>query len=150
MTALALSQDVEPLIQSLETLRLTWRKLWEQTNRPQGFGVLDGRMGAIRARMSTAVEKMAQFAAGKREDIPELTEKNLPSAAIPTIPSSGPTPCGKSPPPARSTLLFKIFGFPYFFRRIQKYSPGFLRNRGILFYPFAVFKWESGESAMRR
>jgi len=54
VTALALSQDVEPLIQSLETLRLTWRKLWEQTNRPQGFEVLDGRMGAIRARMSTA------------------------------------------------------------------------------------------------
>lgn len=69
---------MEPLLQSLETLRLTWRKLWEQTNRPQGFEVLDGRMGAIRARMSTAGEKLAQFAAGKREDIPELTEKNLP------------------------------------------------------------------------
>lgn len=76
--ALALSQDVEPMLQSLETLRLTWRKLWEQTNRPQGFEVLDGRMGAIRARMSTAGEKMAQFASGKREDIPELTEKTLP------------------------------------------------------------------------
>lgn len=35
-------------------------------------------MGAIRARMSTAGEKMAQFASGKREDIPELTEKALP------------------------------------------------------------------------
>ena len=69
---------MEPLIQSLEILRLTWRKLWEQTNRPQGFEVLDGRMGAIRAKMSTAGEKMAQFAAGKREDIPELTEKTLP------------------------------------------------------------------------
>ncbi len=77
-TALALSQDVEPMLQSLETLRLTRRKLWEQTNRPQGFEVLDGRMGAIRARMSTAGEKMAQFASGKREDIPELTEKTLP------------------------------------------------------------------------
>ena len=74
----ALAQEVEPLLRSLETLRLTWRELWESTNRPQGFEVLDGRMGAIRARMSTAAEKMAEFAAGKRKDIPELTERTLP------------------------------------------------------------------------
>ena len=74
----ALAQEVEPLLRSLETLRLTWRELWESTNRPQGFEVLDGPMGAIRARMSTAAEKMAEFAAGKRKDIPELTERTLP------------------------------------------------------------------------
>ena len=77
-TASILAEDVAPMIESLETLRITWRKLWENTNRPQGFEVLDGRMGAIRARLSTAAEKMAEFAEGKREDIPELTEKTLP------------------------------------------------------------------------
>ena len=77
-TALALAQDIAPTVDALETLRTTWRKLWESTNRPQGFEVLDGRMGAIRARLTTAGEKMSEYAQGLRQDIPELTEPTLP------------------------------------------------------------------------
>ena len=77
-TALALAQDIAPTVEALETLRTTWRKLWDSTNRPQGFEVLDGRMGAIRARLTTAGEKMSEYAAGTRQDIPELTEPTLP------------------------------------------------------------------------
>ncbi len=77
-TALILAQDIAPTVDALETLRLSWRKLWESTNRPQGFEVLDGRMGAIRARLTTAGEKMSEYAAGTRQDIPELTEPTLP------------------------------------------------------------------------
>ena len=77
-TALALAQDIAPTVEALETLRITWRNLWESTNRPQGFEVLDGRMGAIRARLTTAGEKMSEFAQGLRQDIPELTEQTLP------------------------------------------------------------------------
>ena len=77
-TALALAQDIAPTVEALETLRITWRNLWESTNRPQGFEVLDGRMGAIRARLTTAGEKMSDFAQGLRQDIPELTEPTLP------------------------------------------------------------------------
>ena len=77
-TALALTQDIAPTVEALETLRTTWRKLWDSTNRPQGFEVLDGRMGAIRARLTTAGEKMSEYAQGLRQDIPELTEPTLP------------------------------------------------------------------------
>lgn len=74
-TTVILAEDVAPMLQALEFLGITWRKLSSQ---PQGFEALDGRMETIRARLSTAAEKMAEFAEGKREDIPELTEKTLP------------------------------------------------------------------------
>ena len=35
-------------------------------------------MGAIRARLTTAGEKMSEYAQGLRQDIPELTEPTLP------------------------------------------------------------------------
>lgn len=73
-----LARNLDDAIESLEALRIIWRKLWESTNRPQGFEVLDGRMGAVRARLATAGEKMMEFAEGKRDDIAELTEKTLP------------------------------------------------------------------------
>ena len=62
---------------ALHALRSIWRKLWESTNKPNGFEVIEVRLGGVAARMQTAGEKMHAFAAGEVETIPELTEECL-------------------------------------------------------------------------
>ncbi len=75
--ATTLAESVPAIREAIETLRRTWRQLWESTNKPNGFEVIDGRLGAVLARLSTAEEKMRDFAAGATDDIPELTEPSL-------------------------------------------------------------------------
>ena len=58
--------------------RTAWRALWEATNRPQGFEIIDLRLGGVAARLSTAAARMRAFAAGVCADIPELSAPALP------------------------------------------------------------------------
>lgn len=76
--AAALAEDIPATVDALQALRVIWRKLWESTNKPQGFEVIEARLGGVIARMSTAGEKMHAFAAGEAETIPELLEESLP------------------------------------------------------------------------
>ena len=76
--AAVLASDLAAAMDSVEALRGCWRSLWETVNKPQGFEIIDGRLGAVRARLSTAAEKMTAFAEGRAEDIPELSEACLP------------------------------------------------------------------------
>ena len=62
----------------METLRCAWRDVWESTNRPHGFEIIDLRLGGVAARLSTAAARMEAFAAGTLEDIPELSAPALP------------------------------------------------------------------------
>ncbi len=77
-TAAALAEDIPAVMDAVETLRQVWRTLWETTNKPYGFEVIDFRLGGVRARLSTAGERMASFARGEIDDIPELREEPLP------------------------------------------------------------------------
>ena len=54
-------------------LRQVWRRLWESTNKPFGFEVLDFRMGGIIARLKTAADRLAAYSRGEIDDIPELS-----------------------------------------------------------------------------
>lgn len=76
-TAAVLADDLRAAIDAVDALRVTWRALWESTNKPQGFEVIDVRLGGVCARLSTAGEKMRAFAEGQVDDIPELTEQSL-------------------------------------------------------------------------
>ncbi len=75
--AAALAEDIPATVEALHALRIIWRKLWESTNKPNGFEIIEVRMGGIAARMSTAGEKMLAFARGETDTIPELTEESL-------------------------------------------------------------------------
>ena len=75
--AAALADGVGATVEALNTLRVVWRRLWESTNKPNGFEIIEVRMGGIAARMSTAGEKMRAFALGEVETIPELEEESL-------------------------------------------------------------------------
>ncbi len=75
--AAALADEIPATVEALNALRILWRQLWESTNKPNGFEIIEVRMGGIAARMSTAGEKMRAFALGQVDTIPELTEESL-------------------------------------------------------------------------
>ena len=75
--AAVLAEDMPATIEAVEALRHVWRSLWESTNKPYGFEVIDFRMGGICARLSTAAQRMAAFARGEIDDIPELSSETL-------------------------------------------------------------------------
>lgn len=75
--AAALADGIPTTVEALDTLRVVWRRLWESTNKPNGFEIIEVRMGGIAARMATAGEKMRAFALGQVDTIPELEEQAL-------------------------------------------------------------------------
>ena len=68
-----LAEDLPSVTDAVEALRQVWRRLWESTNKPFGFEVLDFRMGGIIARLKTAADRLGAFARGEIDDIPELS-----------------------------------------------------------------------------
>jgi hexosaminidase len=64
----------------VEMLASAWQALWFSTNRPNGYEVIDLRLGGLMARYRSAMRRMTEFAEGKIDDIPELTEERLPFA----------------------------------------------------------------------
>lgn len=75
--AAALADEVGAIVDAIHALRIVWRKLWESTNKPNGFEIIEVRLGGVAARMSTAGEKMRAFADGQADTIPELLEQTL-------------------------------------------------------------------------
>lgn len=79
-TALArqLADGLAGTIEAVEALRIAWLELWNTTNKPQGFEVIDARLGGVKARLDTARRRMTAFAEGACAAIPELEEPPLP------------------------------------------------------------------------
>lgn len=75
--AARLAVRIPETVEAFETLRRVWRQLWESTNKPNGFEVIEVRLGGVIARLSTAETKMREFASGAAESIPELAEPSL-------------------------------------------------------------------------
>ncbi len=75
--AQALSEDIPAIVSAMEALRLVWRQLWESVNKSWGFEVIDFRLGGVMARLNTAADRLAAFARGEIEDIPELSSETL-------------------------------------------------------------------------
>ena len=76
--AFALASQMPDTIRMVNNLRRLWRELWESTNKPNGFEVLEIRLGGVAARLETAMDKMNAFARGDVDDIPELSDPSLP------------------------------------------------------------------------
>lgn len=57
-----------------------WYQVWFDCNSGYGWDVIDIRNGALIARMKTAARTMHDFADGKIDDIPQLSETKLPYA----------------------------------------------------------------------
>ncbi len=78
-----LAEGLTGTIGDVEELRLVWRRLWNTTNKPYGFEIIDGRLGAVEARLSTARDRCLDWASGGAETLPELYEKVLSYTRLP-------------------------------------------------------------------
>mgnify|MGYP000399902294 CR=1 FL=1 len=76
--AAQLTQSLREIRQEAERLRVLWRELWMQTNKPFGFEVLDGRMGAVSARLESAAARVTAWLQGKAPAPEELLQPELP------------------------------------------------------------------------
>lgn len=72
-----LADEIPSTIAELTKLRLAWLSLWNKTNKPHGFEVIDGRLGAVAARLDTAQRRMLAFIKGE-DMMQELSEQPLP------------------------------------------------------------------------
>ncbi len=73
-----LAQMALEMKKDTEAFTDAWRTLWHAYNKPFGFELLDIRMGGVISRLSTAAQRMQDFADGKLEDIEELSCEKLP------------------------------------------------------------------------
>lgn len=79
MRAKDLAEGLLESIEQVEALRLSWRELWQSTNKAYGFEIIDGRMGALRARLETAHSRVLAWVRGEADEtLPELKEPGLP------------------------------------------------------------------------
>ncbi|HBR32085.1 MAG TPA: beta-N-acetylhexosaminidase [Clostridiales bacterium] len=75
--AVSLVDSVPEIVSAIRDLKNTWLSLWDSTNKPYGFEIIDLRLGGIVSRFETAQLKMKQFADGNIDDIPELSSEKL-------------------------------------------------------------------------
>ena len=68
----------DKLITELRQFADSWYALWMENNHPQGYDVLDIRMGAQIRRMETAARRMHAFADGTLNTIAEMETEKLP------------------------------------------------------------------------
>jgi len=76
----ALAKEFEKLKKLPARVEAFYRALrcqWERENRPFGFDVQDIRIGALQARIKTAIEKIGSYLSGRTPSVPELEVKLL-------------------------------------------------------------------------
>ncbi|MCQ2431836.1 MAG: beta-N-acetylhexosaminidase [Clostridia bacterium] len=67
----------EQMLADTETMHEVWYRLWHDCCSMYGWDVIDIRMGALIARIKTTIKMMRDFAEGRIDDIPLLSEKKL-------------------------------------------------------------------------
>jgi len=72
-----LRNQVEPLHNMVDNLRIKHRELWLSTNKPFGWEVLDIRYGGVLARLNTTVDRLTDYLEGKIQSIEELETERL-------------------------------------------------------------------------
>ena len=85
-----MADDVLPGLEArTEALRVSCMMLWMQTLKPFGFEILDGRFGALQARLRTARMRIDDLLSGRIAHIEELEAERQPFAGrqedMPTV-----------------------------------------------------------------
>ena len=75
--ALNAAGQAKKVIGLFEELKAAWYDMWYLCNKPQGFEIIDIRLGAQISRFKTAVLRMTDLAENKITEIEELTEPKL-------------------------------------------------------------------------
>lgn len=73
----SLLSDMKRLLKRIEVFYKTFRAQWNAEAQPNGFDVEDVRIGALKQRITVAIEKVSDYLSGKAAAIPELAEDLL-------------------------------------------------------------------------
>jgi hexosaminidase len=73
----ALKNQIIPLRDMVDDLRIKHRILWLSTSKPFGWEILDIRYGGVITRLNTANDRVSDWLDGKIEQIEELDEERL-------------------------------------------------------------------------
>ena len=67
-------KELKTIIKRLNTFKQNYQKQWVFENKPQGFDVIDGRLGYLNNRLLTAEQFLKDYLEGKISEISELKE----------------------------------------------------------------------------
>jgi hypothetical protein len=74
----ALANRYELAIEKLDAFAESFRYRWEKENKPFGWEVQDIRLGGLRQRLQTCLDKIYRYINGEISKIEELEEEVLP------------------------------------------------------------------------
>lgn len=66
--------NLKKAVKRLDTFKNDFYIQWNKENKPQGFDVIDGRLGYLRSRLLTSIKVVDEYLNGKITSIPELEE----------------------------------------------------------------------------
>ena len=69
------ARDYGKCIRKLEKFHESFKALWFNDNKPNGFDVQDIRLGGLKQRLLTCKGRLEEYIAGKIETLPELDEE---------------------------------------------------------------------------
>lgn len=70
--------NIEGSIRELDALLKAVRAAWYKENKPYGLEVIEGRLGALRARLVEAAARIGEYLDGNIDALPELDAEKLP------------------------------------------------------------------------
>ena len=73
------TEDFPAAAEAVDTFHRLYEIQWFSENKPNGYERHDTRLGGLAARLRTCAARLAAFARGEIEDIPELAEEVLPA-----------------------------------------------------------------------
>lgn len=88
-----LEDQIPACLQALQKLREQREEIWFSECKPQGYEVLDIRLGGVHARLTSAQKRLQRYLDGEIPQLEELEEAPLPYEQIRTEGKQPPVPC---------------------------------------------------------
>ena len=73
-----IEHQIRPLLQRLDEFKWKYEMMWMRTLKPQGYEVIDIRLGGVKTRLETTLITLQRYLAGEISQIPLLEEELLP------------------------------------------------------------------------
>ena len=70
--------DYADCIRLVDTFHKAFRRQWYAINKTYGFEIHDARLGGLKCRLESCMERLVDYANGKISEIAELEEPLLP------------------------------------------------------------------------
>lgn len=73
-----IEHQIYPLLQRLDEFKLKYEEMWMKTLKPQGYEVIDIRLGGVKARLETTMRTLQNYLVGEFSELLLLEEDLLP------------------------------------------------------------------------